>query len=133
MASFISHTTVDCADAYTLSNWWRVVLDYVEDPDDPNLPGHTECLIMSPDRRHQLLFLEVPDTKQVKNRLHFDLRPREGSRDEELARLIELGAAPQDDLRNPDGTGWVVLTDPEGNEFCILRSEAEVAATRPAG
>ena len=128
MTSFISHTTIDCTDAYTLSCWWRVVLDYVEDPDDPNEPGHEECMIFSPDRQHRLLFIEVPDSRQVKNRIHFDLRPHEGSRDAELARLVEWGAVPIDDRRSPDGSGWVVLGDPEGNEFCILRSIAEMAA-----
>jgi len=128
MTSFISHTTVDCADAYTLSRWRQGVLDYVEDADDPNLPGHEECLIMSRDGSHKLLFIEVPDTKQAKNRIHFDLRPADGTRDEELARLIDHGAKPLDDLRRPDGTGWVTLADPEGNEFCILRSQAEVEA-----
>jgi len=128
MTSFISHTTVDCADAYTLSRWWQGVLDYVEDADDPNLPGHEECLIMSRGGSHKLLFIEVPDTKQAKNRIHFDLRPADGTRDEELARLIDHGAKPLDDLRRPDGTGWVTLADPEGNEFCILRSQAEVEA-----
>ena len=128
MTSFISHTTVDCADAYTLSRWWQGVLDYVEDADDPNLPGHEECLIMSRDGVHKVLFIEVPDAKQGKNRVHFDLRPTEGSRNDELARLIDHGAKPVDDLRNPDGTGWVVLADPEGNEFCILRGLGELGA-----
>ena len=130
MTSYVSHTTVDCADAYTLSRWWQAVLDYREDPDDPNEPGHEECLISSADGRHRLLFIEVPDSKQVKNRIHLDLRPAQGTRDAELARLTELGAAVGADHRNPDGTGWVVLADPEGNEFCILRSEAEVKAQR---
>ena len=67
----------------------------------------------------RLLFIEVPEAKQVKNRVHFDLDPVEGSRDEELARLLELGATVVDDRRLPDGTGWVVLADPEGNEFCV--------------
>jgi hypothetical protein len=125
MTSLISHTTVDCADAYALSRWWQQVLDYVEDPEDPNLPGHVECMIFARDGGHRVLFIEVPEAKQIKNRIHFDLRPVEGSRDEELARLIDLGAKPVDDLRNPDGSGWVVLADPEGNEFCILRSTAE--------
>jgi len=128
MTSFISHTTVDCADAYTLSRWWQGVLDYVEDADDPNLPGHEECMIMSRDGGHKVLFIEVPEAKQGKNRIHFDLRPAEGTREEELARLIDHGAKPIDDLRNPDGTGWVVLADPEGNEFCILRSLGEIGA-----
>ncbi len=131
MTSFVSHTTLDCSDAYALSRWWQEVLDYVEYADDPNKPGHEECLVLSRDGQHRLLFIEVPDRKQVKNRVHLDLRPREGSRDEELARLLTLGATEVADRRNDDGTGWVVLADPEDNEFCILRSEAEVAATRP--
>src|SRR5262249_29829672 len=92
MSSYVSHTTVDCADAYTLSVWWQGVLDYGMDPDDPNEPGHEECLIISPDGHHRILFIEVPDEKQVKNRIHFDLRPREGTRDEELTRLLAHGA-----------------------------------------
>ena len=130
MTSYVSHTSVDCADAYALSCWWRTVLAYDEDPADPNEPGHEECVIFSPDRRHRLLFIEVPDEKQVKNRIHLDLRPVDGTRDAELARLTGLGATVVADRRNADGTGWVVLADPEGNEFCILRSDAEVAATR---
>lgn len=129
MASYVSHTSVDCTDAYALSRWWQAVLDYREDPDDPNEPGHEECLISAADGRHRLLFIEVPEVKQIKNRIHLDLRPAEGTRDEELARLVGLGAQVVDDLRHPDGTGWVVLADPEGNEFCILRSETEVART----
>jgi hypothetical protein len=125
MTSFISHTTVNALDAYTQSRWWQQVLDYVEDPDDPNEPGHEECMISSRDGRHHILFIEVPDKKQIRNRVHFDLRPVEGRRDDELARLLGLGATEVEDLRNPDGTGWVVLADPEGNEFCILRSRAE--------
>jgi len=128
MSAFISHTSVDCRDAYTLSTWWAQVLDYIEDPDDPNEPGHAECAISAPDGSHHLLFLEVPEGKAVKNRIHFDLRPRTEHRDVELARLLDLGATQLEDLRNPDGTGWVVLTDPEGNEFCILRSQAELEA-----
>ena len=127
MTAYISHTSVDCHDAYTLSAWWGRVLDYVEDPDDPNRPGDEECAISSRDGAHHLLFIEVPESKSLKNRVHFDLRPREGRRDDELARLRELGATEVADRRNPDGTGWMVLADPEGNEFCILRSDAEVA------
>lgn len=129
MTSFISHTSIDCRDAYTLACWWREVLDYTEDPEDPDSPGDEECLIVSPDGTHQVLFIEVPETKTVKNRIHFDLRPREGKRDAEVDRLRALGATEVDDRRSPDGTGWVVLADPEGNEFCVLRSLAEVEAT----
>ncbi len=85
-------------------------------------------MIFSDDGTQRLLFIEVPDVKQVKNRLHLDLMPGEGTRDEELERLLRLGARSVDDRRKPDGTGWVVLADPEGNEFCILRNDAERAA-----
>jgi hypothetical protein len=127
MTSLIWCTTVDCRDAYELSEWWKPVLGYEDLADDPNLPGHTECLIRDPETGHSVLFIEVPEGKQVKNRIHFDLAPRQGTRDEELARLLGLGARQLDDRREPDGKGWVVLADPEGNEFCILRSEAERA------
>ena len=130
MTAVISHTTIDAADAYAQSLFWATVLGYAQDPDDPNEPGHEECMIFSPDGRTRVLFIEVPDTKQVKNRMHFDLVPAEGTRDAEAARLISIGATVVDDLRRPDGSGWVVLADPEGNEFCILRSEAERAAAR---
>jgi hypothetical protein len=133
VTSYISHTTVDCANAYELSEWWKELLGYVDLADDPNAPGHEECLIQRPDGGHQLLFIEVPDVKQVKNRLHFDLRPGPGgTREAELDRLRGLGATVVDDRRLEDGRGWVVLADPEGNEFCILRSEAEVASPQPA-
>jgi predicted enzyme related to lactoylglutathione lyase len=130
MTAVISHTTIDATDAYAQSLFWAEVLGYAQDPDDPNEPGHEECMIFSPDRRTRVLFIEVPEKKQVKNRVHFDLVPAEGTRDEEAARLISVGATVVDDLRRPDGSGWVVLADPEGNEFCILRSEAERAAAR---
>jgi hypothetical protein len=63
----------------------------------------------------------------VKNRLHLDLVP-ETTRDEEVERLLKLGATLFEDHRKPDGTGWVTLLDPEGNEFCVERSKAEKAA-----
>jgi predicted enzyme related to lactoylglutathione lyase len=131
MTAVISHTSVDARDSYAQSVFWGSVLDFAEDPDDPNLPGHEECMIFSPDGRTRVLFIEVPEKKQVKNRMHFDLVPASGTRDEELTRLLELGATVVDDLRRPDGPGWVVLADPEGNEFCILRSQAEREGRSP--
>ena len=134
MTCYISHTTIDCADAFELSEWWKQLLGYVDLPDDPNEPGHEECMIQSPNGGHRLLFIEVADTKQVKNRLHFDLRPQERTRDEEVGWALGVGATVVADhrgIRGP-GSGWVVLADPEGNEFCILRSEAELASARQA-
>lgn len=131
MTSYISHTTVDCHNAYELSEWWKPVLGYTDLAGDPNLPGHEECMIRDPESGHQLLFIEVTQPRTVKNRVHFDLQPREGTRDEELARLLAHGATEVQDLRGKygPGTGWVVLADPEGNEFCILRSDAERAGS----
>lgn len=127
MTALISHTSFDSLDAHAMSVFWGKVLGYAEDPDDPNEPADEECMIFSPDGAQRLLFIEVPDAKQVKNRLHLDLTPAEGTRDEELKRLLGLGARTVDDRRRTDGSGWVVLADPEGNEFCILRSDAERA------
>lgn len=82
-------------------------------------------MVFSPDGHQRLLFIEVPDAEVVENRLH--LRPAAGTRDEELLRLLELGVVVVEDRRRPDGCGWFVLADPEGDEFCLLRCEAELA------
>jgi hypothetical protein len=86
-------------------------------------------MIFSADGSQRLLFIEVPDAKQVKNRVHLDVKPAENTRDQELERLLQLGARQVADHRRPDGSGWVTLADPEGNEFCILRSDAERATS----
>ena len=125
MTSAISHTTVDAHDACAQSRWWGEVLGFAEDPRDPNEPGHEECMIFAPDGRTRLLFIEVPEGKTVKNRLHLDLRPTDRTRDAEVVRLLGLGARQLADHRRPDGGGWVTLADPEGNEFCVLRGTSE--------
>ena len=100
MTSYISHTSVDCRNAYELSEWWKQVLGYVDVADDPNEPGHPECMILSPETGHHVLFIEVPDVKQGKNRLHFDLRPTDGTRDQEVQRLLGIGATQVADQRD---------------------------------
>jgi hypothetical protein len=120
VTSQISHTSFDARSSYRQSVFWAAVLDWTENPDDPNLPEHDECLIMSRDRAERLLFINVPDDKVIKNRLHLDLRPVDCSREAEVARLVQLGATEVADFRRPDGSGWITLTDPEGNEFCVL-------------
>jgi predicted enzyme related to lactoylglutathione lyase len=120
----IRSITIDCADPYSQALFWSKVTGWLEDPDDPNNPGDPEGRIVSP-HGISLLFIPVPEVKTVKNRLHLDLTPTVGSRDEEVARLLSIGAAMIDDQRRPDGTGWVVIADPEGNEFCIERSARE--------
>jgi hypothetical protein len=75
-----------------------------------------------------MLFLRVPEPKTVKNRMHVCLQPQQ-PREREVDRLLGIGATMVADHRQPDGRGWAVLADPEGNEFCVLRSAAERQAT----
>jgi Glyoxalase-like domain len=67
----------------------------------------------------------VPEAKTVKNRVHLDWAPTDRTRDAEVERLLGLGATLHEDHRTAEGAGWVTLKDPEGNEFCIERSDAE--------
>lgn len=131
----LSHTTIDAHDAYALSEWWRVVLDYRMDPEDPNEPGHEECMIHDPDTGHRLLFIEVPDEVLPAKRIHLDVRPRERTQEDEVAWLTAQGAGLVADRRGQygPGSGWVTLADPEGNQFCVLRSEAERSADGAVG
>ncbi|KOU55052.1 glyoxalase [Streptomyces sp. MMG1533] len=121
MTSAIRHVTIDSADAYRLGSFWAEALGQPLHEDDK--PGDPEALIEGAG----LLFVTVTEPKTVKNRVHLDLRPQDRTRDEEVERLLSVGATLVDDRRNADGTGWAVLADPEGNEFCVERSEAERA------
>ncbi len=125
MTSRIHALTVDCFDPERVGRFWAEALGYRDDPDNPNDSGDREWLIVSPDRTIHLVFQFVDETKQLKNRLHLDLEPVDRTRDEESARLTDLGAALLADHRKGDGAGWLTLTDPEGNEFCIVRNPAE--------
>ncbi|WGW10946.1 VOC family protein [Saxibacter everestensis] len=128
MTSRISHTTVDCANAYQLSLFWAAVLGYAQDPENPDEPGDEECMIFGSDSAMPLLFIEVPEGKQAKNRLHLDLRPIDRTQSEEIERVLALGGVEVEDRRTTEG-GWMVIADPEGNEFCILRSDSEIAGS----
>ncbi|MFD8599716.1 VOC family protein [Kitasatospora sp. NPDC059646] len=119
MSSLIRHVTIDSLDAYALGSFWAEALGQPLHEDDH--PGDPEALIEGAG----LLFVTVPEAKTGKNRLHFDLQPQDRTRDEEVTRLLGIGAVLVDDRRREDGTGWVVLADIEGNEFCVERSKAE--------
>ncbi|GHF45702.1 glyoxalase [Streptomyces morookaense] len=121
MASLVRHITIDCADAYRLASFWAEVLDGSLAADDH--PGDPEATVDSAGAA--LLFITVPERKIVKNRVHLDLQPQGRTRDEEVERLLALGATMVDDLRRPDGTGWATMADIEGNEFCVERSAVE--------
>ncbi len=120
MASRAANFCIDAHDPYAQTMWWADVLEDFRLPtgEHENKPGEEECALIGPDDRF-LLFLEVPEPKTVKNRMHICLRPTDRSRDEEIERVLGLGATLVDDLRRGD-QGWAVLADPEGNEFCVL-------------
>ncbi|MEU1181028.1 VOC family protein [Streptomyces sp. NPDC005820] len=122
MTSAIRHVTIDCSDAYAVAVFWSEVLGLPLHEDDK--PGDEEVLIEGAG----LLFVTVPEAKTIKNRVHLDIEPQDRTREEEVERLLTLGATLVADRRRPDGTGWALLADPEGNEFCVERSTAERAA-----
>ena len=129
MPSRIAALAIDSLDPRAVADFWCAVLDWkVTDVDEEGVR------ISPPDQGGTPIdFLAVPEneTKQVKNRLHIDLRADGASTAEELERLLELGARRVDVGQGPDVT-WVVLADPEGNEFCLLsRTAQEVASSRP--
>ena len=125
-ASPIRHVTFDCANPYALAVFWSAVTGWPLD--DEAEPGDDEVGVMAPDPLPMLLFIHVPESKVVKNRVHLDIGPIHGTRDEEVERLTRLGGRVLADHRTPEGRGWIVMADPEGNEFCVETSAAERAA-----
>jgi hypothetical protein len=122
MASKFTELAIDCADPGGLARFWCSVLDYeVQDEDDgivtigPPMPDGKDHVGSVPPT---LTFARVPEGKTVKNRLHLDVNPTDREQDEEVRRLLDLGARPAD--VGQGDVSWVVLADPEGNEFCVL-------------
>jgi predicted enzyme related to lactoylglutathione lyase len=116
----LENLTVDAADPAALADFWQAVLGWrrtIEEADEIALrpPAGSVEDDVYPD----LLFLKVAEAKAGKNRLHLDLRPLDQAA--EVARLEALGARRVDVGQGPEVT-WVVLADPEGNEFCVLRA-----------
>ncbi|MBN4059596.1 VOC family protein [Acidimicrobium ferrooxidans] len=101
-------------DPAALGRWWCEALGWVVIDDEPPVFE----IQQQPDRLPGILFLAVDEPKQGKNRLHIDLRPDDQAA--EVERLTALGAS-HVDVGQGDGS-WVVLADPEGNEFCVLQS-----------
>ncbi len=103
---------VDALDPVALGRWWQAALGWTvvnDDPADFEIRPRV-------DRLPGIIFEPVRERKQVKNRLHLDLRPDDQTA--EVERLLALGAT-RVDIGQGD-VSWVVLADPEGNEFCIL-------------
>ncbi|MEU8891449.1 VOC family protein [Streptomyces sp. NPDC048442] len=140
MSASVFNVAFDCGDAYRLAEFWSRVVGHPMDEADR--PGDSTARVMMPGGMH-LFFAEVPERKAGgagggaaagagvgkagKNPVHLCLQP-DGRRDDEVERYVALGAKVLDDRREPDGAGWVVFADPEGNEFCVLRSAEERAA-----
>lgn len=126
MSSTVVNITFDCADPPALARFWGQVtgLAVIEEPK----PGYPDSAVG--DGKPGLYFVKVPEGKAVKNRVHLDIQPSDRTQHEEISRIIRLGATIVSD-RRPD-VGWVVMADPEGNEFCVEMSQAELDAARTA-
>jgi predicted enzyme related to lactoylglutathione lyase len=106
---------VDATDPARLARWWAEVLNY-----KIAYEASDEVAIEHPDgsrSRPGLVFVPVPERKTVKNRLHIDLNPDD--QEAEVERLVDMGAR-RVDVGQDESVPWVVLADPEGNEFCVL-------------
>ena len=115
MGSQWANLVIDAEDPARLARWWGEALGYQvihEAPDEVEIAP-------SLDHTPALTFVPVPEAKKGKNRLHLDLRPDD--QDAEVERLVDMGAR-HVDVGQGEDVGWVVLADPEGNEFCVLRA-----------
>ncbi|TDD21879.1 VOC family protein [Nonomuraea diastatica] len=121
----IHAVSIDADNPYEIASWWSRATGLPLGEGDQ--PGDDEVMLRTKQDPF-LLFLKVPEGKTVKNRVHLDVNGMDGrTRNEEVERLVGMGATIADDRRRPDGTGWVVMHDPEGNEFCVCRSQEERA------
>ena len=120
---------VDCHDVAAQARWWADVLDwqivYEADDEVVVLPRHFTAELLGSTPWEQigpgLIFGQVPEGKTVKNRLHMDLSPQLDDDQEAMVEsLLARGATRADVGQDPDEVSWVVLADPEGNEFCVL-------------
>ena len=117
MYASILNITLDCADARSQAMFWAAVTGWTAQERDAT-PGHVEYAVESPSPGGaRLYFTTVPEPKTVKNRIHLDLLPLGDDQRAEVARLTGLGARVLGG--QPPGAGWIIMADPEGNEFCL--------------
>jgi hypothetical protein len=116
MASTILNVTFDCADPGAIARFWAAVTGWALHAEDLQA-GHEEYSVGPPAAGGiRLYFVGVPEPKVAKNRIHLDVIPP-GDQQQEMARLVELGASVL--AEQPADVPWVILADPEGNEFCL--------------
>jgi len=126
VSSAILNITFDCRDARAVAEFWSAVTGYTKQ--EEGQPENRYWAVTPADGAWpRLVFVTVPEEKAIKNRLHLDIVPTDRTQQQEVDRLVRLGATVVDD-RRPAGGGWVVLTDPEGNEFCVEPSTSELRA-----
>jgi Glyoxalase-like domain len=123
MTSKFTELAIDCSDPHGLARFWCAVLGYeVQDDSDDVVtigsPAVPEGKLRPGPVPPTLTFAQVPEGKAVKNRLHLDVNPTDTEQDDEVRRLLDLGARRADVGQGDES--WVVLADPEGNEFCVL-------------
>jgi predicted enzyme related to lactoylglutathione lyase len=123
VASRFTELVIDCHDPQLLGDFWSQVLGYEVIETSTEGEHHYVQLKGPPGSGPTVLLDETPDEKQRKNRLHLDLNATDRDQDDEVERIIALGAK-RVDIGQGDPS-WVVLADPEGNEFCVLRSRVE--------
>ncbi|WP_306333148.1 VOC family protein [Streptomyces sp. KL118A] len=128
MTSRFTELTVDCHDPERLAAFWCEVLDFkVIDRGEDKVEIGSWVPTVEDIRARQmpptLQFIRVPESRAIKNRLHLDVSPIDGSTQDEVTRLLDLGATKADVGQGQD-RNWVVMADPEGNEFCVLRTLA---------
>lgn len=117
MPSTILNITFDCADARAQAMFWAAATGGAAHEQDA-APGHIEYAVALPSGdMPRLYFTTVREPKLAKNRVHLDLIPPDDDQQAELARLVSLGATVLAD--QPPGVSWIILADPEGNEFCL--------------
>src|SRR5690242_479168 len=125
MSSSILNITFDCRDAHAVAKFWSGVTGYTQEEEGP--PESHYWVLTPPDGTWpRLVFVTVPEEKAIKNRLHLDIIPTDRTQQQEIDRLTGLGATIVDDRRQAESGGWVVLRDPEGNEFCVEPSLSEL-------
>jgi glyoxalase superfamily protein len=111
----LDELVVDCADPHLLAAFWSAALDYEISDDDQELSAIEDPSGAGP----SICFQKVPEPRSGKNRVHFDLAVAEHELDDAVSGLIQLGASKLEIGQGHDSS-WVVMADPEGNEFCVV-------------